>query len=92
MCAAKSERLELRLDAFTIDRLDAWRDAQYDNPSRSEAMRRLVELGLASEKPDQLRLNSTDRLQTWMLSEILKNQINERKNKAENKHDLESVD
>lgn len=44
----KTERFELRLDPTTIDRIDAWRAEQGDLPSRSEAVRRLVETGLGA--------------------------------------------
>lgn len=51
---AKSERFELRLDPDTLERIDEWRGAQPDVPSRSAAMRRLVEAGLGHERDDQL--------------------------------------
>ena len=42
----KSERFEMRVDEDLIERVDEWRGKQVDLPSRAEAMRRLVELGL----------------------------------------------
>src|SRR3546814_5498185 len=39
----KSERFELRLDQSILDRIDEWKDALPDRPSRSEAVRRLVD-------------------------------------------------
>ncbi len=45
---AKTERFELRLDAETINQLDKWRAEQSDLPSRSEAVRRLIETGLGT--------------------------------------------
>jgi Arc/MetJ-type ribon-helix-helix transcriptional regulator len=44
---ARSIRLSNELRA----RIDAWAARQADKPSRSEAIRRLVELGLAKAKP-----------------------------------------
>jgi hypothetical protein len=41
-----SEQLRSRLGRPLIERLDQWREAQSDTPSRSEAARRLIELGL----------------------------------------------
>jgi Arc/MetJ-type ribon-helix-helix transcriptional regulator len=38
--------VQLRLSHEQADALDAWREAQPDRPSRSEAIRRLVERGL----------------------------------------------
>jgi hypothetical protein len=47
----KTERFEMRLDSETIERVDEWRREQPDLPSRSEAFRRLVELGLNAPGP-----------------------------------------
>lgn len=88
---SKTERLEMRLDADTAERLDEWREGQDDRPSRSEAVRRLIDLGLEQHTPEGFRLNQPERLQTWMLSEILKNQINERKGDKDKKYDLKTV-
>ena len=46
----KTERLELRLDSDLTERIDVWRGEQDDLPSRSEAVRRLVEGGLIARK------------------------------------------
>ena len=44
--APKTERFEMRLDVEMLDQIDEWRRKQGDIPSRAEAIRRLVELGL----------------------------------------------
>jgi len=44
--AAKSERFELRLDEELMGRIDDWRRAERDAPTRAEAIRRLVSVGL----------------------------------------------
>ena len=41
----KTERLFMRSDPAFIRRVDEWRRMQPDTPSRSEAIRRLVDLG-----------------------------------------------
>jgi uncharacterized protein len=46
----KSERFEMRLDPAAVERIDAWRREQPDLPSRTEAIRRLVELGLGAKR------------------------------------------
>lgn len=51
---AKSERFELRLDPDTLDRIDVWRSEQRDLPSRSAAVRRLVEAGLTHGQDERL--------------------------------------
>jgi len=45
--AGKATPIGLRLPPATLARLDRWAASQQDDPSRSEAIRRLVELGLA---------------------------------------------
>src|ERR1700757_2111975 len=50
----KSERFELRLDSEALERIDEWRADRPDLPSRSEAMRRLVEIGLGRPEDEQL--------------------------------------
>jgi len=50
---AKNEgyaRFEMRLETTMIERVDAWRRKQEDLPSRAEAFRRLIELGLSTKK------------------------------------------
>lgn len=88
----KTERLEMRLDPETIERVDAWRSRQGDLPSRSEAVRRLVEAGLTANTPEGFQLNKTEKLMTWLLSEVLKNQYLERTDKKDNPHDMKTVD
>jgi hypothetical protein len=46
----KSERFEMRLDPAAVERIDAWRREQPDLPSRTEAIRRLIELGLGAKR------------------------------------------
>lgn len=47
----KSERFEMRVDEEILERVDNWRSEQPGVPSRAEAMRRLVEVGLEAERP-----------------------------------------
>jgi hypothetical protein len=44
--AAKSERFEMRIEAEMLAKIDEWRRRQEDLPSRAEAVRRLIELGM----------------------------------------------
>ncbi|HET9638847.1 MAG TPA: YfbU family protein [Allosphingosinicella sp.] len=66
---SKSERFEMRLEARMIERLDRWREAQEDPPSRAEAVRRLVEAGLASTRRE-LVLGDGEKLLLAMVSDI----------------------
>jgi len=72
--APKTERFEMRLDSSTLDRVDAWRTEQDDMPSRAEAVRRLIETGLAGRSSSEFRMNDQEKLTTWLLTEILKHQ------------------
>jgi hypothetical protein len=66
--ALKSERFELRLGVETIEQLDEWRRAQSDNPTRSEAVRRLVEIGLETTTTRQVFLATKFQIMTAALT------------------------
>lgn len=70
---AMTERFEMRLDSGVLDKLDSWRAKQNDLPSRSEAMRRLVEASLTAKGADrQITLSDGEKLVTMMLCELFK--------------------
>jgi hypothetical protein len=46
----KDQRIPVMMPGSDVDAIDAWRRIQTDVPSRSEAIRRLVALGLAGKK------------------------------------------
>jgi uncharacterized protein YfbU (UPF0304 family) len=70
---ALTERFEMRLDPTVLDRLDSWRAKQTDLPSRSEAVRRLVDAGLAARGADrQITLSDGEKLIIIMLGELFK--------------------
>jgi metal-responsive CopG/Arc/MetJ family transcriptional regulator len=46
----KTERFEMRVPASFLKMVDEWRRKQPELPSRAEAIRRLVELGLKKGK------------------------------------------
>jgi hypothetical protein len=48
MSEEQTERMQMRVSKAFLKIVDDWRRKQPDLPSRSEAIRRLVELGLAS--------------------------------------------
>lgn len=69
----KTERFEMRLDPATVERIDAWRENHGDRPSRAEAIRRLIEIGMG--QPDQrlpILPTNPEKLMLWMLAEILR--------------------
>lgn len=89
--APKTERIELRLEPEIVQRLDEWRMMQGDLPTRSEAIRRLLDDKLEEHTKEGFRLDNTDRLTIWMLSEILKNQIKERDDQRDASYDMKTV-
>jgi uncharacterized protein len=46
----KNERFEMRVPASFLNTIDDWRRKQPELPSRAEAIRRLVEIGLKAKK------------------------------------------
>jgi uncharacterized protein len=72
--AAKTERFELRLDSAILDGVDAWRVRQADIPSRAEAVRRLIEAGLAEPKGSEIRFSDDGKLIALMLCDLFKHQ------------------
>jgi uncharacterized protein YfbU (UPF0304 family) len=71
MQAAMTERFEMRFDQGTLDAIDAWRSRQDDLPSRAEAIRRLVNTGLApsSDKPE-IKITDGEKLILGLLGEM----------------------
>ena len=69
---SKTERFELRLESSTVKRLDQWRAEQGDLLSRSEAARRLIDLGFSDSTKKEFKLDDTQKLIVWLLTELLK--------------------
>jgi uncharacterized protein YfbU (UPF0304 family) len=88
----KTERLELRLDTDLSEKVDVWRGEQADLPSRSEAIRRLVEGGLAAKSQRDFRPTNPEKLMMWMLAQIRRDQISERKDKKNSEYDIKDVE
>lgn len=72
MVSLKTERFEMRLDDEVLTRVDKWRGLQYDVPSRSESMRRLVEIGLTATSRDSVQLSDGEKLIIVMLRDVYK--------------------
>src|ERR1019366_9563200 len=71
---ALTERFEMRLDPAVLEQVDAWRARQSDLPSRSEAVRRLVDAGLVASATEKkaIRLSDGDKLALMLLCQIIK--------------------
>jgi uncharacterized protein YfbU (UPF0304 family) len=68
-----TERFEMRIDSELLARLDNWRGNEEDTPSRAEAIRRLIEAGLAFDnKGKPVNLSNGEKLITVMLADVMK--------------------
>jgi uncharacterized protein YfbU (UPF0304 family) len=68
---AMTERFEMRLGQAALEKVDAWRASQDDLPSRAEAVRRLVEVGMSATGRDrQIRFGDGEKLILLMLCEL----------------------
>ena len=65
----KTERFEMRFDQDALKRVDDWRGAQPDLPSRAEAIRRLVASGL-SKSQTRFKPNGAEKLIISMLCSL----------------------
>jgi len=68
----KTERFELRIDEEILQRIDAWRDEDPERPSRAEAVRRLVDAGLARASSETVRFTDGEKLIILMLRDLYK--------------------
>lgn len=66
----KTERFELRLDEKTLSTIDTWRSEQADLPSRAEAMRRLVELGLSRSGKQPVRFSDGEKVLILLMRDL----------------------
>lgn len=68
-----TERFEMRIESELLERLDVWRASEDDTPSRAEAVRRLMEMGLEAEsKYRPTHLSDGEKLIAMMLSGLIK--------------------
>ncbi len=67
---AMTERFEMRLGPSVLEGLDSWRATQYDLPSRAEAVRRLVEVGLGNSAKRRIVLGDGEKLIVMMLCQL----------------------
>ena len=65
-----SERFEMRVDEDILHRVDNWREKQDDVPSRAEAMRRLVEVGLMRAGSEAVKFSDGEKLLVMMMVDV----------------------
>ena len=68
--AGKGTPIGLRLEPATLARVDRWAASQQDDPSRLEAIRRLVELALAVARPARARTKTAAKAAEMASQEI----------------------
>ncbi len=82
--APMTERFEMRFDVTTLENVDIWRSKQGDVPSRAEAIRRLIELGLNRTTSEEVSFSDGERLILIMLGDIYKHlKINKTKSEID---------
>src|ERR1700735_3175851 len=69
---AMTERFEMRLGQSVLEELDSWRSTQDDLPSRSEAVRRLVEAGVGKTAERRVTIGDGEKLVVVMLCQLFK--------------------
>ena len=70
----QTERFELRLDPQLLKQIDEWRSTQSGVPSRADAVRRLVQTGLAVNAGDQLAFGPGEKMILFMLCQLIRQQ------------------
>lgn len=68
----RTERFEMRIDEAILERVDRWRGEQDDVPSRAEAMRRLMELGLDADVKKSVSFSDGEKVLILMLADVIK--------------------
>lgn len=70
--ATRSERFELRIDEAQLNSVDNWANEQPDQPTRAEAVRRLIALGLAAGSNRAVHFSDGDKMLMLMMSDLFK--------------------
>jgi hypothetical protein len=70
--ATKSERFEFRIDEEQLSRVDAWASEQSVKPTRAEAVRRLVNVGLSAGSSRAVHFSDGEKMLILMMSDLFK--------------------
>ena len=68
----KPERFELRIDADQLARIDEWAADEPDSPARAEAVRRLIDLGMAAGSKRAVRFSDGEKMLMLMMGDLYK--------------------
>lgn len=67
----KTERFELRVDDEILQSIDRWRATMPGMPSRAEAVRRLLQIGLDANRPDRPSFSFGEKVIALMLADLM---------------------
>jgi uncharacterized protein YfbU (UPF0304 family) len=70
--APKAERLELRMDEDQLTRIDDWVVEQSENLTRAEAIRQLIDAGLATRSKSVVRFSDGEKMLILMMGDLYK--------------------
>lgn len=70
--APKAERLELRTDESQLARIDAWADEQPEHLTRAEAIRQLIDIGLATKSKAAVHFSDGEKMLILMMGDLYK--------------------
>ncbi len=70
--ASKSERFELRIDEEQLSRVDGWASEQSDRPTRAEAIRRLINIGLSAGSSRAVHFSDGEKMLILMMGDLFK--------------------
>ncbi len=68
----KSERFELRIDEAQLEQVDKWAGEQPDYPTRAEAVRRLINVGLSAGSSRAVNFSDGEKMLILMMSDVYK--------------------
>ena len=68
----RSERFELRIDEAQLALVDDWANEQSDRPTRAEAVRRLITLGLAAGSNRAVHFSDGEKMLMLMMGDLFK--------------------
>lgn len=70
--ATRSERFELRIDEAQLVLVDEWASEQPDQPTRAEAVRRLISVGLSAGSSRAVHFSDGDKMLMLMMGDLFK--------------------
>ncbi len=68
----KSERFELRVDEDQLSAIDSWAAEQSDQPTRAEAVRRLLAIGLSAGSKRAVHFSDGEKMLMLMMGDLFK--------------------